>query len=411
MGALRGALADEMGLFENDMERLGMLELQALRAVRLVIDTGIHAQHWTREQAIAVLESAWADNRDDAETEIDRYITMPGQATCYMLGQLEILRWRRAAEERSGASFSLATFHDALLDLGPFPTAGDGTRGRCDPAGMPEERSRVIGVPSSAGAFANGQEQAPRALRAAGLIARLRDAGADVDDMGDSPIWRWRPDRARPRAQNVDAVIDQVRSTRPRVAARRRPAGSPVVVGGDCTVGIGTIAGAIDVYDSVGVIYFDLHADMNTPASVNDGALDWTGVAHMLALEGTKPDLVRVGPRLPILAAEQLVLFGHGMAHATPWEREQIERLDIAGVAVEEVRRRCRRRGASGARHRADPVRRAISCISTSTSSTSLMRHCPRTRGGTPVCRSAPPSQLCAASLPTRRWWRSPWPK
>ena len=114
-------LADEMGLFENDMERLGMLELQAMRAARLVIDTGIHALNWTREQAIEALENAWADNREDAETEIDRYIAMPGQATCYMLGQHEILRWRREATERAGDAFSLTAFHDALLDLGSLP--------------------------------------------------------------------------------------------------------------------------------------------------------------------------------------------------------------------------------------------------------------------------------------------------
>jgi uncharacterized protein (DUF885 family) len=114
-------LADEMGLFENDRERLGMLELQAMRAARLVIDTGIHAQHWSRVRAIGELERAWADNRADAETEIDRYISTPGQAACYMLGQLEIVRWRREAEQRSGESFSLSSFHDALLDLGSLP--------------------------------------------------------------------------------------------------------------------------------------------------------------------------------------------------------------------------------------------------------------------------------------------------
>ncbi len=195
----------------------------------------------------------------------------------------------------------------------------------------------MIGVPSSAGAFANGQEQAPAALRAAGLIERLRAAGADVDDTGDSPVWRWRPDRARPRAQNLDAVIDQVGATRRRVAAAAKQARIPVVLGGDCTVGIGTVAGVLDVHDSVGLIYFDLHADMNTPASVNDGALDWTGVAHMLALDGTEAALTKVGPRRPMLLAEQVLLFGHGMEQATPWEREQIERLGLARIPVEAV--------------------------------------------------------------------------
>jgi arginase len=195
----------------------------------------------------------------------------------------------------------------------------------------------LIGVPSSAGAFANGQEAAPAALRAAGLIDRLRAAGADVDDMGDSPVWRWRPDRDRPQAQNLDAVIDNVRATRQRVDAATKQGRIAVVLGGDCTVGIGTVAGALDVHDSVGLIYFDLHADMNTPASVNDGALDWTGVAHMLALDGTEPELARVGPHLPLLRTEQVVLFAHGMEQATPWEHEQIERLGLARIPVEAV--------------------------------------------------------------------------
>ncbi len=199
-------------------------------------------------------------------------------------------------------------------------------------------RITVVGVPSSAGAFANGQEQAPTALRGAGLVDRLRDAGADVHDSGDSPVWRWRPDRARPRAQNLEAVVDHARTTRARVAGITREGRIALVLGGDCTVGIGTVAGALDIHQSLGLIYFDLHADMNTPVSVIDGALDWTGVAHMLALDGTDTDLASVGGDAPMLTPEQVVLFGHGSEHATSWEREQIERLDIARVPVEAVR-------------------------------------------------------------------------
>lgn len=202
---------------------------------------------------------------------------------------------------------------------------------------MPRKIS-VIGVPSSAGAFANGQEEAPSALRAAGLLDRLREAGSDVEDTGDSPVWRWRPDRERPRAQNLDAVVDQAGATRARVAVATRAGRTGLVLGGDCTVGIGTVAGVLDVHDSVGLIYFDLHADMNTPASVIDGAMDWTGVAHMLAIDGTESDLAVVGPRVPMLRPDQVVLFGHGSEQATPWEREQIERLGVARVPVEAVR-------------------------------------------------------------------------
>ncbi len=199
-------------------------------------------------------------------------------------------------------------------------------------------RISVIGVPSSAGGYANGQEAAPAALRAAGLVDRLRQAGSDVDDTGDSPVWRWRPDRTRPRAQNLEAVIDQVVNTRTRVAQAMADGRIALVLGGDCTVGMGTVAGVADGDDSVGLVYFDLHADMNTPASVSDGALDWMGVAHLLALDGTDPALSAVGARKPILLPDQLVLFGHGLDNATGWEKDQIELHHVARVPVEEVR-------------------------------------------------------------------------
>jgi len=113
-------LADEMGLYADDYERLGMLELQALRAARLVVDTGIHALGWDRDRAVTQLETtglpAWK-----AATEVDRYIAMPAQALCYRLGQLQIERWRAAAAEERGAAFSLPAFHDRLLSLGSLP--------------------------------------------------------------------------------------------------------------------------------------------------------------------------------------------------------------------------------------------------------------------------------------------------
>lgn len=113
-------LADEMGLFAHPYERLGMLDAQAWRAARLVVDTGIHAFGWSREQAVAELEGA-AVPRTDAEIETDRYVVLPGQALCYKIGQFEIERCRAAAAERGGAAFSLSDFHDRLLALGSLP--------------------------------------------------------------------------------------------------------------------------------------------------------------------------------------------------------------------------------------------------------------------------------------------------
>jgi arginase len=133
---------------------------------------------------------------------------------------------------------------------------------------------RILGVPTSAGAFAPGQEQAPAALRAAGLIERLRDAGSEVEDLGDCPPWRWRPDPANPRAQNRDAVAAIAADTAARVE-RALEAGDPLLVlGGDCTVELGTVAGHVARGERVGLVYFDVHPDLNTPQSVHAGALD-----------------------------------------------------------------------------------------------------------------------------------------
>jgi uncharacterized protein (DUF885 family) len=113
-------LAEEMGLFEDPFERLGMLDAQAHRAARLIVDTGIHALEWDRDRAIHQLEEAGVPHLD-AVIETDRYISWPGQALSYKIGQLEIERWRRSAEEREGSAFSLSDFHDRLLALGSLP--------------------------------------------------------------------------------------------------------------------------------------------------------------------------------------------------------------------------------------------------------------------------------------------------
>ncbi len=114
-------LADEMGLYRDARERFGMLEAQAWRAARLVVDTGLHAFRWTRDQSIALLREAAGLSRLEAETETDRYITWPGQALCYMTGQREIEALRRRLEARDGDRFDLRAFHDAVLGHGSLP--------------------------------------------------------------------------------------------------------------------------------------------------------------------------------------------------------------------------------------------------------------------------------------------------
>jgi arginase len=195
----------------------------------------------------------------------------------------------------------------------------------------------VIGVPTSAGAFAPGQEQAPRALRDAGLLEALQAGGVAVRDHGDRETWRWRPDRENRRAQNAGKVVEIVLDTARRVADSVAAGEMTLVLGGDCTVGIGTVAGHVSAGERVGLIYFDSHADLNIPESVGEGALDWMGLAHMLGEDGAIPELAGAGPRAPLLDPDQVLLFGWGPEQATDFEREVIERRGIEVVAVDQV--------------------------------------------------------------------------
>jgi arginase len=198
-------------------------------------------------------------------------------------------------------------------------------------------RLGVIGVPTSAGAFAPGQEQAPEALRAAGLVDRLARSGVDVHDHGDCEAWRWRPDRDNRRAQNLAKVVEIVQDTARRVRDAVSEGELTLVLGGDCTVGIGSVAGHVAADERVGLLYFDTHADLNVPGSVSEGALDWMGVAHMLGEDGAARELIGAGDRTPLLAPEQIVVFAWGPDQATAFEREVIERHAIEVVAVADV--------------------------------------------------------------------------
>jgi len=115
-------LADEMGIYRNEAERFGMLDAQAWRAARLVVDAGLHALHWTRQQSIDQLLSAGL-TETDAVTETDRYICWPAQALTYKVGQREIERLRREISARDGGDFDLREFHDQLLGHGSLPLA------------------------------------------------------------------------------------------------------------------------------------------------------------------------------------------------------------------------------------------------------------------------------------------------
>lgn len=122
-GLYAEGLADEMGLYADDRERFGRFDSEAWRAVRLVVDTGMHAFRWTRQQSIDLLRSAAGLSQVEAETETDRYITWPGQALAYMTGQREILALRALLERRDGPRFDRRAFHDQVIGHGSLPLA------------------------------------------------------------------------------------------------------------------------------------------------------------------------------------------------------------------------------------------------------------------------------------------------
>ena len=114
-------LADEMGVYTTPEQRFGMLSLQIWRAIRLVLDTGIHSKRWSREQAIDYFRANSPNSERDIAKEVDRYINNPGQATSYMIGQLKIAELRARAERELGTRFDIRAFHEAVLSEGALP--------------------------------------------------------------------------------------------------------------------------------------------------------------------------------------------------------------------------------------------------------------------------------------------------
>ncbi|MFC7618601.1 DUF885 domain-containing protein [Actinokineospora soli] len=114
-------LAEEMGLYTDDVARIGMLAMDSLRASRLVVDTGLHAKGWSRDRALGYMRDNTPLSTVDITAEVDRYIAYPGQALSYMVGRLEIQRIRRAAEQRLGDRFDIRGFHDTVLGNGALP--------------------------------------------------------------------------------------------------------------------------------------------------------------------------------------------------------------------------------------------------------------------------------------------------
>jgi arginase len=191
-------------------------------------------------------------------------------------------------------------------------------------------RISVVGVPSSAASYAAGQDLAPAALRSAGLLEELTASGLEVHDDGDLPHQPWSPDRDHPLAQNADQATMSVQQLADRLHPLLARGDIALVLGGNCTVALGVVAALRRLgAGAPGLLYVDRHYDLNTPQSTTDGALDWMGLAHALALPGCLDTLADAFGRRPLLEADQVAWLGVEPRVATQWEREQADRLGL----------------------------------------------------------------------------------
>jgi arginase len=190
----------------------------------------------------------------------------------------------------------------------------------------------MIGVPSSAGAHHAGQERAPDALRAAGLGGRLTAAGESVLDQGNLPAAAFAVDHDHPGARNLPAVARVAREVADAVAAVAGTGRLPLVVGGDCTITLGVIAGFRRHHPDVGLVYVDGDTDVGVPDDGGSGIFDSMGVSHLLGRGA--PELAGLAGGAPLLDGSRLAIVG-----ADPRETADAGRryLAVAGVSLQET--------------------------------------------------------------------------
>ena len=193
-------------------------------------------------------------------------------------------------------------------------------------------RVSVLGVPTSAGSHNPGQEKAPAAWRAAGLIGELQAAGLDVEDRGDLEATPYRPVEPDGGLRDTDRVAEVIRRVASEVAAIRAAGRLPLVLGGDCTITLG----ALDGFGGGGLVYFDGDADLTTPERSASAVADTMGMTHMLG--GGSPRLARLGARYPLLRPGQVVLFGFDPAELDTGEWTELVSRHLYAAPAPAVR-------------------------------------------------------------------------
>ena len=180
----------------------------------------------------------------------------------------------------------------------------------------------LLGAPTSAAVMSTGHEKAPAALRNAGLIDRLRAIGYEVADMGDDPVQLFQQDDESPRARNVGRVLKSLEALKPRVEQAIKSGALPLILSGDCSIALATIAGARRYFRHVGLIYIDRDADLYVPATSPSGCVDGMVISHVVGRGAA--ELVRFWGEPPLVREPDVALFG--VARLDMPEQEVLDR-------------------------------------------------------------------------------------
>jgi len=192
----------------------------------------------------------------------------------------------------------------------------------------------LLGSPTSAAAMSPGREGAPAALRAAGLVERLRSAGYEVADLGDDPSQVYKPDEESPRARNLPAVLAALEALRPRVEHAVKSGALPLILSGDSSVALATIAGIRRYFRRVSLIYMDGDADLHTPATTPSGCVDGMVVAHLIGRGAA--EMIRFWTEPPLVREPDVALFG--VSRIEPAEEDLLRQSLLRRYFADDVR-------------------------------------------------------------------------
>jgi len=193
----------------------------------------------------------------------------------------------------------------------------------------------LIGAPTSAAALTTGHERGPAALRDAGLVARLSSAGFQVTDCGDCTLRSFEVDEEHPRARNVRQVIAALEELRPKIELAVKSGALPLIIGGDSSIVLATIAGTRRYFRNITLIDVDRDGGLNVPATTPSGCVDGMVISHVIGRGA--PELVRFWGEPPLLREPEVALFGIDRLDAP--EQQFLERSPLRRYTAEEIRR------------------------------------------------------------------------